>query len=318
MFILYIGNFVSGNGPSTVDQSLLKVGEEIYPLQATKKYISTNELKAIYKCDICHISAVSIKGLIVGVLCKLLGKKITFTMHGTLKIERNFRKIKKHRLLTELLLIKISNKVFTVSDCLGQKVKSLYKNEEYKIISIPNGINNYKIKNTIKEFNSITCIGGGRKEKRVLDVCKAVNLLNKKGENIIINVLGEDSEDTEKIKKYNFVNYYGFIPQEKVLNILSKTKVFIQYSEYEPFSLSIFDAMQFNCNIIASNHVGAIEYLNELDLKKISISNNSDELINCIEKQLSNPTFSYSTYDKLSWNNIYCIYKKNWEELTNA
>lgn len=38
MFILYIGNFISSNGPATVDKSLLNISNEIYPLQISKKY----------------------------------------------------------------------------------------------------------------------------------------------------------------------------------------------------------------------------------------------------------------------------------------
>lgn len=318
MYILYIGNFLSNNGPSMVDKSLVNISNTIYPLQATTKLISFSDLKAILKCDICHVSAVSTLGLILAFVCKSLGKKVTFTMHGTLKAERKFRKISPHRLFVESMLVHLSNKIFVVSDKLSKIVKSLYNSINSKLITIPNGVTCTTATNIQKKPNTIVCIGGGRKEKRVLDVCKAVYKLNSKGEKIKINVFGEDSLDTKDIKKYDFVHYYGFVPQEILLSMLAESYLFIQYSEYEPFSLSIFDAIVSNCNIITSDNVGAIDYLTKADLHKISIVKDINELTSEIERQLASSIASYSNYENLSWENTYHLYMKNWDLIKNA
>ncbi|MER1689406.1 glycosyltransferase family 4 protein, partial [Proteus mirabilis] len=288
---------------------------EIYPLQISKKILSFNDISNIFKCDICHISGVSFIGLLIGLICKLLRKKITFTMHGTLKIEKNFRRIRAYRLLIELLLTKLSDRIFTVSNNLREQVSLVYNHAEKKIISIPNGVNLYEIKKTAKVPGSIVCIGGGRKEKRVLDVCRAVHILNKEGNNITIKVFGEDSLDTNLIKEYTFVDYYSFVPQEVLLESLASTQIFVQYSDYEPFSLSIFDAIQLKCNIVASNKVGALDYLQKSDLEKISIASNFEELLDGLRKQLSFIDRDYLPYNYLSWENIFKLYKKEWTKL---
>lgn len=298
-----------------VDKSLLKINREIYALQATKKKLSINDLKAIIACDICHISAVSVLGLLVGFLCKICGKKVTFTMHGTLLLEKKFRIVPSRRIFLEAMLIRLANKIFTVSSVLSQQVKNLYKNIDHKIVAIPNGVSikTKNFNNIIKKPNTIVCIGGGRKEKRVLDVCKAVYHLNLLNYNIHINVFGEDSSDTDSIKNYDFVSYHGFVCHDKVLNSLSEAYLFIQYSEYEPFSLSVFDAINFNCNVITSGSVGAINYLSDTDLEKVCIVNSFQELIIGIQKQLSNELRTYSSYEHLSWEKTYSLYEENWK-----
>ncbi|WP_255547170.1 glycosyltransferase family 4 protein [Moritella sp. 36] len=257
-------------------------------------------------------------GCLFLILGKIFRKKITFTMHGTLTIEKRFRNIAKYRLFFEYLLVNYSHKVVTVSNRLGKSVAKLYKIEPDRIKAIPNGVLP-PLKTDIKQnfkSNDIICIGGGRPEKRILSVCNAVNKIIK-DENIKLNikVFGEDGKDTELIKKFDFVEYCGFVSHEQLLSELDDSLIFIQFSLYEPFCLSLFDAINSKCKIILSSEIGAIDYLTLNDSNSISIVREPDDLAHEIYSQINSDSPSYSSYDKMGWSLVSEKYILLWESL---
>ncbi len=263
--ILYFGDFIKNNGPSYVDLSLKIYLQDpnIYLQQANVKP-SINLLKIFFKATNIHVSGVSFYGAIFLMFGRLFGKYCTYTMHGSLVKESQKRNISKYRLYIEKLLLVFSNKIVVVSSKMKQIVP--YKQ---KTIVIPNGAKLTPNNNTYVKKNLITLIGGGRPEKQHLKVCQIIEKLISQGYNLSVNLFGEYGVDTDRIKQYDFINDYGFTSRSVLYKSLQQSKIFIQYSSWESFSLSIVDAMQYQCGVIASTNIGINDYIQPNSFYKI-------------------------------------------------
>lgn len=314
MKVLYIGDFIKGNGPSTVDinvrDSILNSSQinQVAFLQSTTK-LSLAVLKKIFSIDVIHVSGVSFLGMILMAFARLCGKKATMTMHGSLAIECHFNEIALYRRVFESIQQKLANEIMPVSNMLAKNLKI-----NKKITVIPNGVDLVPISSSLKQNNLITLIGGGRKEKRNLDTCKIINKINnEKKLNIRVNIFGEEGLDSNEIKNFSFVKYFGFCDKKSVFDSLAKSKIFIQYSECESFSLSVAEAINYNCYIITSDFVGINDFITPSN--DYIVVNNLEQLeqaiifqYNCGERMKIKNTL-------LTWKQVSDEYIKCWEEL---
>ena len=314
MKVLYIGDFIKGNGPSTVDinvrNSIKKSNQsnQVEFLQSTTK-LSLAVLKIILSIDVVHVSGVSFLGMILMAFARLCGKKATMTMHGSLAIESNFNEIALYRRIFELIQQKLANEIMPVSNMLAEKLKI-----NNKITVIPNGVDLVPIPSSLKQNNLITLIGGGRKEKRHLDICKIINKINnEKKLNIRINLFGEEGLDSNEIEKFSFVENFGFCDKNSVFDSLAKSKIFIQYSKYEPFSLAVADAINYNCYIITSDLVGINDFI--IPSNNYIIVHNNEQLEQAIIFQYNCRERMNIKNNLLTWEQVTDKYIKCWSML---
>lgn len=321
--LLYIGDFIKGNGPSTVDINLYdNLTAEKYCENIDKK-LSLSYFKGLFNCNVVIVSGISFKGLLTIIFSKLLCKKSIFIMHGILQEEKQYRNISKYRIIFEKLNIILVSKVVCVSNSLKQKAKEIFNID--KFISINNGIDEDLIKNYDEQLINnektegiILSVGGGRKEKNILKICEALDLAENKDFKFI--VVGEDGPDTEKIKKYDFVDYKGFINKIELQKLYRITTVYIQNSIYEPFGLAPLEAIMNGCDVLLSENVTLLDYLNNIG--NDSIIKNNDSLItisNKIMDKLNKKTKNKIDINSLlfSWKNIANEYQQLAECLLN-
>lgn len=262
MEVLYIGDFISKNGPSIVDINLFNnLKKKGIKKEQINKKINKKFLKKIYLNRVILISGVSLKGLISIILGKLLKKNTLFIMHGSLKFESNFRKVSFKRKIIEYLQLEFSNKIICVSEGFSKKIKELYPKFSNKIIFINSGIDLKKEKLFFSKEKIILIVGGGRREKGVLNVVKAINKIEKL--NYVIVVVGENEKDTKEIRKFRFVKYLSFLEHDKLISLMEKAEIFIQNSFYESFGIAPLEAAQKNCKIILSKNVNSRMILKE-------------------------------------------------------
>ncbi|MCW8333621.1 glycosyltransferase family 4 protein [Vibrio paucivorans] len=311
--IIYIGNILSGNGPSNVDKALVgKLADDIYFIQATKRTLSVKDIISIYSSHTIHVSAVSLLGLVVLAFSKFFGKKTTFTMHGSLMIEKEYRHVPYIRICFEKLLVIGCDTIITVSKRLESYVGSVYPKSAHKVISIPNGVEELNNGSSIKE-KKIVCIGGGRAEKRILSVCRAFEKLPLEiKQTYRIIVYGEEGSDSDLLQSFDFVTFRGFVAQEELLREMSRAEIYVQYSKYEPFCLAVFEAMSSKCKLILSDQIGAIDYLTDIDRSIVSIAKNEEELVDCILESIKKEAPEYSSYENLGWKEIAREYLTLW------
>jgi len=235
-------------------------------------------------------------------------------MHGSLKKESEFRTIKKYRIFMELLQMNFTNKIICVSKLLSNVVKDLYENiDADKICYIHSGADSIDLVEHSKEKDKYRIIttGGGRKEKGVLYICKAIEKLKMK--DIKLFVAGENGIDSEEIKNYNFVQYLGFLKHKDLLKIIKKSNIFIQNSIYESFGLSIIEAALYNCKLVLSKNIGALEVL--VIEQKYIVDFDDINYIAKIIKELIFHKHQKVILHVDRWNDVAEKYKKLWLEL---
>lgn len=143
-----------------------------------------------------------------------------------------------------------------------------FENEfEDKSIVIPNGINNFWIKNvqekkihSPKRFN-LLYIGNFSKEKNVLNLIRAVNLLNKDLLSFHLILVGEGGGDYRKVMKLiegktNF-KYLGKINDKiRLKEVFAKSDIFTMPSRHETFGLVYIEAFSQGLPVIYTKDEG--------------------------------------------------------------
>lgn len=274
-------------------------------------------VKKIIRCDVVHCSGVSFLGVIAIILGRILKKGTSFTMHGCLMEEAKYRKIVFYRMHFERLLLKFSNVIIPVSHSLERVVINYYKVPKNKFHIIKNGVVGCSDIIKAKNKNTVVCIGGGRREKGIKSVCEAIDSIKKEhGLNLKLIVFGEYGPDSDYINSFEFVDNRGFVPYEEIIDELKYSKVFVQYSLYESFSLSVFDALYQGCKVIASDRVGAVEYIDNTPM--LTIVNLGDEkyllksILNGVTIDVMDRRFTHSCGN---WDYVYNKYFLIWSKI---
>lgn len=312
--IVYIGDLKKKNGPSNVDRRLLENLDVLF-VQSTdyKKLFST--LRSLFKVKIIHSSNLNAISVMLFIFAIFFNKKRTLFLHGLIKEEGKYRKIKLRRYFMEYILILLSNKIFVNSPLLKSQAlnnyKSIIRND---LTVIPNPIEFNKHQRFYGDISKFVCIGGGREEKGVLKVCEALDdYIKESGDTVSLIVLGEFGNDTEAIKKYAFVEYLGFVDENIVESKLRESAFFIQYSYQESFSLAVFEALKNGCKVLMSNKVGAYDFLSGYKGIYVADINSSYSLKQQIEKvKIDDVRSEKFDLDALKSERVANLYKKYW------
>lgn len=325
MNVLYIGDFIKNNGPATVDKNLKKnLPTNVNYCQSNDFSTILRDIKYLLSSDVVHCSGVSFKALILFILSLCLLKKRTFTMHGYLLKELENRSVSSFRILMEKILIVLASRIFPVSENLKNSVLGDFDRYSGKFIAIPNGTTPLLSKKHYSDgSNSVVCIGGGRPEKQIYEVCSAVERINaSKNLDIKVYVFGEDGKDSERIKKLDCVIFLGFVNKEELNSYLKRASIFVQYSSYEPFSLSVFEALSQGCYVLCSNMVGALDYIVTRNSVRVVPFNNSEcldfEIFDILGNKDNLEQLIDTNVDHLTWELVSEQYKGCWYELLNA
>lgn len=226
-------------------------------------------------------------------------------------------------------ILKNAKEIIFISDTYKKETFDKYIPKKYheiltkKTHVVPNGIDNYWIDNHTKKSKTITdknvnVVFAGRidKNKNIIPVVKACNLLKKDGYNVKFTIVGKtlDYSELKKALEYGFVEYLDMQPKEKLLDIYNKSHIFAMASQKETFGLVYAEAITQGLPIIYTKNQGfdgqfdegTVGYhvdclnINDIYLKLKMIIKNYDELVNnCLK-----------FYNKYNWENISDIYMK--------
>lgn len=273
--IFFAGNLFGDGGPMVVNKNLVK------PLKKDISYLTCNNpyfrvIETIYKilsASIIIFSGVTRYDQITIPICKLLHKKIIYIMHGCLKIENplNGNYANKRGIINEQSLIENANLILCVSTTFKNLILKHYPQHNHKIDVLTNGIDWESLKiteiNNKRDPNRIILMGGGRRTKRNLIICKAIQNINELyGTHYHISVYGTYSinDDSKEISQIPCVTYHECIPRLQVLKELQQSKLYIQNSDFESFSLGVIEALCCGCDILISQNVGAKDIIPNL------------------------------------------------------
>jgi glycosyltransferase involved in cell wall biosynthesis len=184
-----------------------------------------------------------------------------------------------------------------------------------KSVIIPNGIDEYWLNNKfspkdISERNTIKLIFAGRidKNKNILTTIKSCELLISKGLDVKLTVVGrvEDTNEFNKIIKYNFVHYLPQQPKEKLIQLYRENDIFVMPSITETFGLVYAEAISQGVPVIYTKGQGFDEQFDEGVI---------GYRVNCYDyREIADKITSImENYKKLSANCINHSNKFNWE-----
>ena len=310
--IYFMGDFCSDVGPAIVNKNYYPyLKENIYCCRTNSKIIRPiNFIFNIAKCNILLISALSKFHIKAAKFAKKRNKKVVYLMHGYNKVEYELNGIPNDKRIlrdVEEEMLKIADKIVCVSEKFCQYMKSERSELADKFEYVNSGIevleNPVKGKKEKSDIFTIISVGGGKKNKNNLAVCEAIKGI--KDIKIKFIVIGELGIDGEKIKEYNFVEYYEFLPHEEVLNKMKQSDLYVQNSYFETFGLAIIEAIEMGCKILISKEIGALSIIDNIE-KDMIIQNNED--VNEIQNKIKN-----LVEDKKDYKYITNIEQYTWE-----
>ncbi len=225
------------------------------------------------------------------IIAKIFGCKVILHMHAYHRGCRNeFPKVWLKRLIfPPMFVFKIVDCIFTLSDTYTNVIK---KFTNKIVITIPNGIDiekfsNRKTKTRHKDCMTISYIGTIEKRKGIYKLMLATDIMIKEISNIQVVIAGDGPARDDIIKWQNIlqsknVTYLGKISEERKIQILKDSDIFILQSENEGIPIAILEAIASGCAIITTS-VGNIPEVVKNNINGILIPHNDENaLINAI------------------------------------
>ena len=185
---------------------------------------------------------------------------------------------------------------------------------------IPNGIDDFWFKNLgrpkeqpIMPNLSLLQIGDIDKNKNVDTTIKSIDILNKKGYKIKLDLVGKikDKEIFKRIDKLNYVNYLGYKSKEELIKIYRKNHIFILPSIHETFGLVYAEAMSQGLPLIYTRGQGFDGQFEEGEVGYAVDSNDPND----IAEKIINLT---KDYEEISKRTIEYVQKFDWERISNT
>lgn len=225
----------------------------------------------VLKHRVLIISGASKLDYLLIYIAKIFRRKIIYIMHGCIQEENRINKVEREdETRLENFYLETADLVLCVSEQFSCWVKEKYPMYRDKIFTLTNGVDWRIIEKHSEVGNqnkkTISIIGGGVPRKNVKSVCEAISQLNKDAcEKYQLKVFGRDDIDTEKIKSYPFVQYYGKVDRAILFREIASTTLFIQNSVFDSFAMAPLEALVCGCSVLCSKNVGALSLFNNLE-----------------------------------------------------
>lgn len=281
MRIFLLGDFISDNGPGNANKQIrdsLKKRLDISYSQKEKKFKRIIEtFVGITKADILIICSKSQINYLAIKWANLLRKKTLYILHGLSSYEEkinnpdisenSLRKMRRY----ERFVFDNVDKVVCVSKLAMQFLIEQFPMYTNKVDYIYNVVDLKAIQSSSKNSvylrtnHSVMSVGGGMRQKNILAVAKALSVYVDDGMRAALTVVGKDAVDGEAIKKYPFVTWIDNLPHDKLCQLMSETKIYIQNSTFETFGLAIIEALYSGCDILISSNVGCKDLFTTLE-----------------------------------------------------
>lgn len=221
-------------------------------------------------------------------------------------------------------IMKKASAVFFLSEAYKRQVFEKYvsaedrKEIERKTYVIPNGIDEFWLKNVPKQAKTIdrkkiNLIYAGRidKNKNIPTIQKAMKILSEKGFESHLKVVGkvQDKKEFENIMKDNAVTYFPAMAKEKLIHEYRSSDIFVMPSFTESFGLVYAEAMSQGIPIIYSKGQGFDNQFPEGTVGYHVSPNDPSDVAGGIMKLAEN-------YSEIQKNVVECSKEFSWRKLT--
>ena len=269
MKLFLLGDFGSNNGPSNANkeiQNALKLNFEVKCSHASNKISRVFEMiSGIMWADMLIICSESKLNYLAIKFSRRKKTQIIYIMHGYSIYEEiiNNPLISKAEMEAKekyvQYIFRYSDKVVCVSKNFMEFMIQNQPQYKRKFEYIYNVVDIDILKSfsrkirIIKNKRTILSTGGGIKRKNNIKVAEAIqNLLPE----ITYTIVGDMSEDGEKIKDMSNIKWIDYMEREDLFRLMSETEIYIQNSLFETFGLAVTEALFAGCSLLISEHVG--------------------------------------------------------------
>lgn len=288
---LFIGDINGEGGPQNVNKGITSnLSSNFIVVKGCNKVLRyLYALRHVINSKVVIISGLSGLGSISMKLAKILHKKTIYIMHGCYDIEcqlNDNEPIQKYVQMERDILFNI-DLILTVSKSFGDLISNEYPFCKGKISFLHNGVE--KLEKPAVSFakckNKIIAVGGYRKVKNNIIVANAINNNPNLGNLVVYGT----EYHPEIFVNTNRVQFKDRISQKKLYDEYMSSELYVLNSIYEPFALTVFEALNMGCSILVSHHVGAIELLNLTENDIIYDPMDEKEIATKINYILNNP-----------------------------
>lgn len=292
-FVLFIaGDNFSGTGPAIVTDALIKNAPKntLYLKNISKTGRAFELPVKIAKSDAVLFSGFSKQNIYGMDLCRLLGKKSAYLMHGCVEYENEMNRVPDAGMARlERRMLEKTDRILAVSRQFEEWLKENYPQYAYKTGHLTNGIDwklmQENVSATEREAHAIITVGGGMPRKGIVNICRAIEKLQTCGyPDITLTVCGDEGADTEEINAFPFVKNEGLVSHERLMELYKKNRLFIQNSLFETFGLAPLEALLSQTEILISKKCGALSVIKRYeDSDIINDTGDIDEIAEKIE-----------------------------------
>lgn len=311
--IFVVGDHKTGTGPANVTKEYIRCLPKgtLYQKRTSKIGRLPELIVNIMRSDIIFFSGYSAQNVIGMKLAKKLHKPTAYLVHGAITHENKINHEENPGMSgVEEQTLFLADKLFAVSEKFCQWMKQQYSQYESKIDYVTNGIDERTVsKDARGDVTKILSIGGGMPRKKIIELCKAVELINSedsRAEKVKLYVIGKDGYDTDEINKYSFVENLGLVSAERKEELFKECGIFIQNSCFETFGLAPVEALCAGMSVLCSRVCGVLDLFRSADEHDvISDYSNTEEIARKIKYIMANPNreklLSDIDFNTMSW-----------------
>lgn len=304
---LFIGNTNENTGPANVNKGIVKHLSSSFCTSFSNnklcKYLNS-VIKTLF-CEVIVVSGLSKVGMYSSKLGKFLGKKTIYIMHGCNEIEFSLNQmpVNKKALKYEKYFLTNADLILPVSKRYSEMIQEKYPICVGRTSYLHNGVDKADINcvTVQREKGRVIAVGGDWKLKNNIVVANAVAKLDDSKKLMVYGHLYHPDD----LPKGKNIEFKGLVPQKQLYEEMTKSELYVLNSIYEPFALSVFDALLCGCSILVTNVAGALELLNVTEHDVIYDPMNKDEIAEKIEYILQHPNnerlMKNLDFDKISY-----------------
>jgi len=222
-------------------------------------------------------------------------------------------------------ILKNASAVFFLSKVYKERLFENYiKPDDAKLIDaksyiMPNGIDDFWLENLYdeKDFSNddgvikVACVGSIEQNKNMLSVARALELLKQKGKKVSLSIAGKinDQNIFGSLKKYDFVEYKGVLPKEKLIDVYSASDVFILVSFKESFGMVYIEALSQGLPLVYTEGEG---FDGQFEDGKAGYSTNPSDIEEIADKIMK----AYNSRQEIYKNSADLVQGFSWDSIT--
>ena len=288
---LFVGATDGNTGPANVNKGIVANLSDAFciadSVNKVKKYIDA--FIGVVRCKVIVVSGMSKVGVYAIKLAKLLNKKTVYIMHGCYEMEcaLNESAVDENSLQMEHYILHSVDLLLPVSERYSQIIQEKYPFCKGKTAYLHKGVEKINLEHggVQREKGRIIAVGGDRKLKNNITVARAMAKL---GADRVLTVYGH-LYNPKNLPQGKNIEFKGLVPQTQLYEEMQKSELYILNSVYEPFALSVYDALLCGCSVLITNVAGALELLNVTEHDVIYDPMDEKEIADKIDYLLTHP-----------------------------